>query len=612
MYGGSKESSRVAQAGYNYPQMDQVEEIKHRLGIVEVVGSVVKLKPAGRNHKGLCPFHNEKTPSFMVNPELGIYKCFGCGKGGDIFSFIQEYEKVDFTEALGILAERAGVVLQKSGFDSPQKQEVDHLLEIHNVAADYFHYLLTQHPVGEPARLYLAQRKVSDRIIQEFRLGFALNTWDGLYQYLVVKKKFSAPLLEKAGLLTKSSKGTWLDRFRGRVIFPLADHRGRVVGFAGRVLPTIKQLGEFDPPKYINSPETAIYHKSKMLFGLFQAKPFIRTADRVILVEGELDMISSFASGVGETVAIKGTALTEDQILLLSRLTKNLVLSLDADTAGDTATKRSILLAETAGMNIKVVHISGGKDPDEIARENPKLWKEMIAQAVDIYQFYIDSAVAKFGTESIEAKKAVSQIVLPILAKIENKVVQAHYLKFMAQLLAVSEEVVQAEMNREARKAAGLLETPVSRPEVKHKAREELLQEDLLRLAWSIPLAMVTQTQARLDKLVLTGAVGKILKLWFSRQFEAKSDQEAEVVDFIRSLPEELRQVAGDLYLQVEEVKEPQRQLEQVLGELEQTFIKGQLESLVDQIKEAESQGDRQRVAQLEQRLVQISHKRKG
>jgi len=294
---------------------NQVEEIKSKADIVQVIGERVKLKKAGRRFTGLCPFHSEKTPSFTVSPELGIYKCFGCGVAGDVIKFLQEYDGITFVEAMEELGERVGVRFNPRGGKASMAGDDGlklRLLEANSLATEYYHFLLMEHKIGEIAREYLKKRGIKKRTWKEFRLGYAPEGWRNLSDYLVKKKRFKLDDLEKSGLLV--AKG--YDRFRGRVIFPLRDGRGRVVGLAGRLIKENKKEG-----KYVNSPETLIYHKSKHLYGLFENKDWIRKKKRVLVVEGELDMISSWQAGVKEVVAVKGSALTEDQARLIRRYT---------------------------------------------------------------------------------------------------------------------------------------------------------------------------------------------------------------------------------------------------------------------------------------------------
>ncbi len=300
--------------------MDQIEEIRSKIDLVAFISETVPLKKAGRNFKGLCPFHTEKTPSFIVSPERQIWKCFGCQKGGDAFGFLMEIERIEFGEALRILAKKTGVVLQ-SYRPSQSESEKDKLYQINHLAAEFFHYLLLNHRAGKKALNYILQRGISKQSLEKFKLGYAPAMWDGLQGFLVGKKGYKAEDLEKAGLIIKRAGEQesrkvegYYDRFRDRLMFPLSDHRGNVVGFAGRVLdPEVKEA------KYVNTPETAVYHKSDLLFPLDVTKEEIKKENCAMVVEGELDAISSYQVGLKNVVAIKGSALSEEQSRLLKR-----------------------------------------------------------------------------------------------------------------------------------------------------------------------------------------------------------------------------------------------------------------------------------------------------
>jgi len=287
---------------------NQIEEVKGRTDIVDIIGERIELKKAGRNYKANCPFHGEKTPSFMVSPELQIFKCFGCGEAGDVFGFLEKYEGMEFSEALKYLADRAGIKLQK--LHGGQSSEKEKLIEINTQALRFYNYLLLSHPVGKKALDYLINdRGLKKETIKEFQLGFSPQNSYPLQKYLIDKKKFEAKDIERAGIGILRGSGFY-DRFGGRVIFPLFDHRGNPIGFSGRILPWDKR----ETGKYINSPETPIYHKSNVLFGLNLTRSFIKKKKTAIVVEGELDLISSWQAGIKNIVAIKGSALTDEQI----------------------------------------------------------------------------------------------------------------------------------------------------------------------------------------------------------------------------------------------------------------------------------------------------------
>jgi DNA primase len=421
--------------------MTDVDEIKSRLNIVDIIGKTVKLKRTGRNFKGLCPFHNEKTPSFIVSPDRQIFHCFGCGKGGTIFDFIMEYHHVDFVEALEDLAAVAGVKLSRRADTSKEGNLKEKILEVNHLASEFYHYILTKHPLGEKGLSYLKNRGITDKSVKTFTLGYSPNSWDGLYNYLR-KKGYEDEIMEKAGLVGRmehpraGERGCY-DKFRGRVMFTLKDHRGNVVGFAGRVLdPEAKEA------KYINTQETPVYVKSNILYALDVTKDAIQKANEAVIMEGELDVISSFQAGIGNAVAIKGSALTDGHVRLLKRFTERILFALDSDMAGDAAARRGIEIADAAGLDMKVVTMPSGKDPDEAARENPGLLKKAITDAVPVYDYFLSSALKRFDVTTAFGKKKISQELIPVIAKIENPVVQNHYVKKIAKAIDTSEDAI--------------------------------------------------------------------------------------------------------------------------------------------------------------------------
>jgi len=416
--------------------MSDIDEIKSRLNIVDIVGERVTLKKTGRNFKGLCPFHGEKTPSFIVSVDRQTFHCFGCGKGGSIFDFIMLLDHLDFPEALETLADRAGVKLERRPADTPEGKIKQKLLEVNHLASEYYQYLLTKHAVGEKARDYLKHRGVSDKSITTFSLGYSPNDWDGLLTFLK-KKGYDEMLLETAGLVIRGTRG-YYDRFRGRVMFALKDHRGNVVGFSGRVLdPMAKEA------KYINTSETPIYTKGKVLYALDVTKDVIQKANEVVVMEGELDVISSFQAGISNVVAIKGSAVTEDHTRLLRRFAERLIFALDSDLAGDAAARRGIEIAEKQGFDMRVATIPFGKDPDEAARENSVLFKKALKDAAPIYDYFLSSAIVRFDVTSSFGKRKISDEYLPVLIKIDNPIVQGHYIRKLSEALGVTDETIR-------------------------------------------------------------------------------------------------------------------------------------------------------------------------
>ncbi|MCJ7827973.1 DNA primase, partial [Patescibacteria group bacterium] len=423
--------------------MDQLDEIRQKVDIAEFIGEYTPLKKAGRNLKAPCPFHSENKPSFMVSPERQIFKCFGCGVGGDIFKFLMLIEGLEFGEAVRKLAERAGVALKKYRV-SPEEEKKKKYFEVNDLATEYYHYLLTQHPAGKKALDYILGRGITLKSLQEFKIGFAPLMWDGVQKYLVDKKKYSPQILEQAGLALPNNRGGYYDRFRGRLMFPLRDYQGNICGFAGRVIPPASD----DQAKYINSSETPVYQKSRLLYGLSLTRGQIRKQDQAVVVEGELDLISSYQAGVFNVVAIKGSALTEGQLILLKRYTKNLALALDADFAGNKAAQRGIELADKMGFAIKVVEVKGGKDPDEAAQKDPKGWCAQIKKAVSVYDYLFHFAFSSYDERSAEGKRQIGQFLVPILAKMTDGIVRGHYISLLAQRLRIREEAVVAEVEK--------------------------------------------------------------------------------------------------------------------------------------------------------------------
>lgn len=550
-----------------------MEEIKQKNNIVEVIGQYVELKKAGRHHKGCCPFHSEKTPSFTVSEELGFYKCFGCGAGGDVIKFLMEIEGIDFLEALTRLGERVGIKVEKK---RRENSDLDKMYEVMELTARYYHWLLTEGKSGEAARKYLKGRKISEKIIETFNLGFSMESWDGLINYLQKKKGYSQEILERAGLVVKKSNGGCYDKFRGRLMFPLQDAGGKVVGFTGRVLPEIAKEGE---PKYLNSPETEIYHKGKMLYGFYQAKKDIREKKRVVLVEGQMDMISSFAAGIGETVAVGGTGITENQIEMLARLCNTIYVSLDADEAGYVALKRTVELAEKRGLGIKVVQIEGGKDPDEIARNSASRWKEMVEKAGDVYEFVITRSLIKYSDGSPESIKKVMEEAVPFLSKIDNTVIREVWAKRLAQKIEVSLTSVTEEINR-VRSGKGVM-----RP-IKKEEESEKTEGKTEKMVKMLVLSLLVDARERealrqwFEDFEYSGSTWKILVTLLNDKSEKIGGE------MVNMLPAELKEEAKEIYVGSEESEKDAKKIREMAINLMREMIKEKKRSLGEKMSQ--------------------------
>jgi DNA primase len=412
---------------------DTVQQIKDRLSIVDVVSGYVKLERAGSNLRARCPFHAEKSPSFFVSPERGTYHCFGCNVGGDIFSFIEAIEGVDFKGALKMLAERAGVEIIYQSGDKEKRDSRDRLFEAMETATIFYVSRL-----NTEAKKYLVERGLEDATIASWRLGLAGNSLSELSEHLTSKGFSDAEILE-VGLAKKNERGGLTDKFRNRIMFPINDSAGRVVAFSGR---TFGPDASPEAPKYLNSPETPLYHKSKILYGFDRAKLAMRTLNCAVLVEGQMDLLASQQAGWANTVAVSGTAFTTEHATLIKRMTDNIVLALDADEAGIKAAARAARAALISGLNVKVAQITDGKDPADLIKEQgAKVWRDTISHAKDIITFLLD-VLQKHTPQPDAFRRVVERTVLPFIMDVQSPIAREQYIREVAQRLCVSEKAV--------------------------------------------------------------------------------------------------------------------------------------------------------------------------
>lgn len=422
--------------------MDAVAEVKARLSIEDVVSEYVQLKRSGRNLKGLSPFGNEKTPSFMVSPEKQIWHDFSSGKGGDMFTFVQEVEGLDFKETLELLARKAGVDLEQfRGKSTGNNKQKDRLYEVLDLAARFYQ---TQLKNNRTALEYLLKKRAFTKdTVLKFRLGYSPNTGDALINFLK-SKKFTQDEAKAAGLITQRYNG-WGDMFRGRVMVPLSDAQGRVVGFTARLLEDNP-----DAPKYINTPSTMLYDKGRQAYGLHLAKDAIRKQKFAVVVEGNLDVIASHQAGIQNVVAAAGTALTEAHLKDLGRYAGDIRFAFDSDKAGIAATERAIPLAQKVGVNVSIITIPDGKDPDELVRKDPKLWQA----AIEKHQYAVDWLIERYkgllDIESGQGKRQFTDVVLQIIRGLTDKVEQDHYLGELAKSISVSKEAMAGKLTEQA------------------------------------------------------------------------------------------------------------------------------------------------------------------
>ncbi|MBP9738437.1 DNA primase [Candidatus Saccharibacteria bacterium] len=446
--------------------MDAKDEVKRRLSVEEVVGDYLELKRAGRNFKGLSPFSSERTPSFMVSPEKQIWHDFSSNKGGDIFSFVMEVEGVDFREALEILARKASVDLSqyKTGDGTTGKLK-KRLLEAHVLAAQFYHVCLSRKP--EALSYIKDSRGFTPETIRAWQLGYSPEDGASLYAFLS-KRGFTETELSKAGLITKRRTG-WSDMFRGRIMIPLADGQGNVVGFTARLLRDDKNA-----PKYFNTPQSLIYDKGRQVFGLHHAKEAIRKADFAILVEGNLDVIASHQVGVANVVACAGTAMTADHLRSLSRLTINLRLAFDSDQAGINATERAIGIAQDVGVNLLVVSMPEGiKDPDELIQDGAERWMQVVEGAQDAVSWTLGRYSKMYDKSTAEGKKQLSSKALAVIAKIQDPVEREHHIKKLADELGTSVSSLNTKLQQ-----TNVTQKPLKQTQVVAASPDDTVYED--------------------------------------------------------------------------------------------------------------------------------------
>lgn len=579
---------------YNSLTMDEVAQIREKIDIVSFINEFVTLKKAGRNFKANCPFHTEKSPSFIVNPERQIWHCFGCGKGGDVYSFLMEYERLEFPEALRILSKRTGIALPERPGQIVQSSKKEKIYQINHLAREFYHFVLTKHSAGEKARKYLEERGVTPKIIKTFMLGFAPGTGNGLTKYLIEKKLFPLQDLIDAGLVVQYAERV-RDFFRGRLIFPLVDHRDNVVGFSGRVLDKNATTA-----KYINTRETLVYHKGDHVFGLNITKDAIRKANQVIVCEGEFDVISCFHNGISNVVGVKGTALTENQVNLLARYASKITFCFDGDKAGQEAIKRSLLVVEKKGLMPTVIEITGGKDPDEALRLEPNLFKKAVREDQGVYDYLLAKAVAAVDPSTAQGKKQIADELLPLIAVIKNEIVKEHYLRKIASLLETSYDSVVKEIQRLILKEQRVV---VQKIPIVKRPKEEIMEEYLLALIiQSDDPKAITQIADKFlsDYLPKERACQKILHhlldhLAIGDTFDGQK--------FTHSLPAELITIHDTSLLyplsHFEDKQKLLSEVEKVASNLRASYIHQKMKQIAKEIKIKEQEGLEKEVDEL-------------
>jgi len=574
-----------------------INEIKSRLNITEVLGDYIELKKAGTNYKAICPFHSEKSPSFMVSPQKQVWHCFGCGLGGDIFEFVKQIENIEFIDALKSLAARAGVVLKQPTAEQIQAGEKKDLLtDINLAAAQYFARVLWESNAGAEALDYLRRRGLTDQTIKNWMLGYAPDDFHYLEKHL--SKKFDKKDIEQAGLIIKSDRdGSYFDRFHDRVMFPILNLQGQTVGFTGRLLHDKPNAG-----KYVNSPETPIYNKSQVVFGLYQARNVIRKEDRAVLVEGNMDVISAHQAGSTQAVATSGTALSADQLGILSRFTQNLIFAFDSDNAGNIAAKRALELALNAGFNVKIIDLDGAKDPDELIKRGINAWLKAVESAGSFIDYFFEQVMKQHDPLSVEGKREITKELAPLIYRISDPITKSHYIRKLSQRINVAESAILDIMNRlslpKPLKIAlyGEKRLPAGKA---GKNRIEMLEEKLLGLSLVLKDNKYLQDFTQADfSPNLHGLVGAIV-----------SESNPKTIG--ENLPDLKSQIELLTFVVETEIKADELSAEgeaaKTAIELKRERVKARMQVLPDLIKAAEDNRDQESVAKLSQEHITLS-----
>ncbi|MBI4432153.1 MAG: DNA primase [Candidatus Omnitrophica bacterium] len=579
-----------------------LSQIQDRVDIVEVISAFVPLRRAGQNFKAPCPFHQEKTPSFMVSADKQIFYCFGCGVGGNVFSFLMKIEKKDFPEVVEALAERVGVEIPKDKTKTDISERAAVLMRANQLALEFYHKFLKEKKEAEKARAYLERRGISQATIDEFKIGYAGESWDAFSR--AVKAQVGEAALEKAGLviLRKEAGGSY-DRFRQRVIFPILDAKGACVAFGGRVLDDAL-------PKYLNSPETEVYHKGRNLYGLYQARRAIREEDRVFVVEGYMDLVCCHQADVRNAVASLGTALTPDQARLLKRHTQNVVILYDADKAGEMATLRGLEVLLEEELEVKIVRLAQGHDPDSFIREfGVERFREAAGAAQTLLEYKLSILKGQFDVKTVEGKIKIANEMVALFAKVKNEIQKAAWLKELARELALSEEALLAELKKAGALRARMIHTPSVTAEAAQRdvfpSAEKLLVGLLLESADFVARA---RQEIRPEDFRHPAARRIVETLLKEAPAGAERLSAKTAVNYYRDDPQ-CAQVISLAAAEAETLVDKEKTFEDCLMWLVRSRIQARREGLRSEIVRAEQEGDRNRISEL---LSELSELNKG
>ncbi len=581
--------------------MNDTNAIKDRIDVVDFLSEYIQLKQAGANWKARCPFHNEKSPSFMASREKQIWHCFGCGEGGDIFSFLQKIEGVEFVEALTILAERAGVAIEVRGSSGPDKDTKTRLRDILKTSANFFHAILESSEASAQAREYLERRGVNKESIEKWMIGFIPEqSWSALTDFLTKKKGYGVEECVAAGVTRRSDKGRHFDGFRGRIMFPISDVHGSIVGFTGRLLEEKEGVG-----KYVNTPETVLFDKGRLVYGLHLAKQAAKQSGYFVVAEGQMDVIAAHQIGMKNVVAASGTALTTAQIQLLKRYTPQIRMAFDNDAAGERAAKRGIDLAVEAGLDVRVIVIpdGAGDDPDDCIQKNPEVWEKSVESAKPVFQYYIDRYVTGEVRRDPQKLGQVSTLLATELARVSDPVVADFWAQKISSSLGTSIESVKkkaSQMRGGRRQQPTHEQQPVSVPIVQPVDRFTRLSqyalcifatnESLLANHHVDPLVFVTDA----DRALYT-----FLRERYTNADAPEETQHREYLAIIELLATE--KLFGFTDDKIEQ------ELHTAVTELKKHQLGQQQKILMLEIERAESRGDHALAAELTQKYQDLN-----
>ena len=586
--------------------MDTVSQIKQNLDITDVIAGYISVKKSGKNYKALCPFHSEDTPSFMVSPELQIYKCFGCGEAGDIFNFVEKMEGVDFNSALEILAEKAGVKIERRQHDPNYKKKAK-AFEINLMAAEFYHYLLMKHKSGRKALEYLKKKRgFDDRTIRAFKLGYAPNTWDTLYQFLNKKGHSDENLLITGVVMARRSGEGFIDKFRGRIVFPFVDVSGKIVGYSGRDV-----VGR--DPKYLNTQETIVFNKSAFLYGLDKAKAAVKK-DGAIFVEGQMDVIKAWQNDITNVVAASGTSLTSVQLKIISRYTKELTFCFDSDDAGLNATARALALAEPFDFDVKVAMIPESYDDlDDYLKESAGAAKKALKNPIPIYDFYLANALKRYKKETAYGKKRIVEYLAPVFSKISNNVVLDHYVKELSEKISTSEEAIRGAL-KEPKEFKSKEDEKKSKENAKmQQEMKKSPEEYLLALLLKARLDTMGQFLYKLDSEDFTVERNTIIFEELKKYIDSKP-KEFDIKYFTEKIDPKFKELTLEMYLwDLGDLTSNRilfvREIESAISRIEKESIKRKLKKISEQIKLAEIEKDAKKIEELSKEFSELSKK---